>query len=66
MVLVALLWARGVLGEEALQFAGGVALDASQPTVVAVSAVAVVLVFLAVHTITDGQTAQLKSLASNT
>ena len=64
MVLVALLWARGVLGEEALQFAGGVALDASQPTVVAVSAVAVVLVLLAVHTVTVGLALPVNAVAA--
>lgn len=64
MVLVALLWALRVLGEETLQFAGGVALNASQPTVVAVSAVAAVRVLLAVHPITVGLALPVNAVAA--
>ena len=53
-----------VLLRQTLQCAGGVALNASQPAVVAVSAVAVVLVFLAVHTITVGLALPVNAVAA--
>ena len=61
VVLVAVL---GALAEEALELASSASLHASQPPVVAVSAIAAVLVLLAVHAIAVGHALAVHTVAA--